>query len=255
MVLHPIVEPEAEVEAGVISAWTAVERRQRMAAARWLLISQADHAILSGQIAAHVATAGFPYPPPEVVRAIRVHDAGWSYIEGAALAPTHGDGRPISFFEVAPEQFLAAWRGSIEGAAGDSAAGGYIVSRHFSALAEFRIGRAADPPETLSRLRAFVAGEQERQQKLKAGASAGDWEAYVLLLQFCDILSLYLCSGTPETVEFAQSFAAGKVRARRQNARVSLHPTPFRGPLQVKVPAREWPPGGGALPTLEINVG
>lgn len=253
MVLCPIVDPGPAADDLVIGAWSAVERRQQLPASRWLLIPQAEHAEISGQIAARFDAPGFPAPPPEVVRAIGLHDAGWSRIEGGeqVLPAVHGDGRPMSFFEIAPETFLGAWEASIERAARDSEVGAYIVSRHFSTLGQFRIERAQDPPETMDRLRDFVAREQVRQAECNRDARK-NWETFVTLLKFCDILSLYVCSGATQSVEFPQSFAAGKVRARRHRDVVSLDPSPLREPVQISLKTRDWPPRATAPVRLEL---
>ncbi|MGH9524434.1 MAG: DUF3891 family protein [Terriglobales bacterium] len=244
MVLRPILVSEPAADTGFVGAWAAVERQQKKSASRWLLITQPDHADLSGQIAAAIDARDFPAPPAEVVNAIRNHDSGWSALEGAGHFPPalHPDGRPVSFFEIAPEQFLEAWDASVERAAENSAVGGYIVSRHFSSLGESRLERAPDPPETQAKLRGFVDGERSRQGALRKLASdVKQWESYVLLLQFCDLLSLYLCCGAPDAVEFPQCSPAGRIRATRSGRVVSLSPTPLRSSLQLQVRGWHWP--------------
>ena len=49
------------------------------------------------------------------------------------------------------------------------------------------------------------------------------------MLQFCDLLSLYLCCGAREAVEFPQSFGGRPLRLEPQSgdAACSISPSPF----------------------------
>src|SRR5512144_1978818 len=115
-----------------VPAWEAVARVQRQAADSWWLISQPDHAALSGAIASAFVAPGFPQVDPDMAKAIGLHDSGWALFESEAdvnAAPmVHCDGRPVAFFELAPRDFLRAWAASIERAEQVCAAFGYIVS-------------------------------------------------------------------------------------------------------------------------------
>jgi hypothetical protein len=158
----------------------------------------------------------------------------------------------VSFLEVGPREFLPAWEGSIARAAGTCAAGGYMVSRHFQSLGRWRLEAQIDVPENRTRLEQFVERETQRQQRCRehAGESAADLEALVAVLQFCDLLSLYLCCGTQARVEFPQVFANGPTRIERRDDMFTLTPSPFQRPgeaertVSVGVEARRFPAGG-----------
>ena len=80
-------------------------------------------------------------------------------------------------------------------------------------------------------------------------------EALLLVLQFCDLLSLYLCCGASDAVEFPQQFALGKVRLRRENQAYVLQPSPFRccdsePEVGLGVEARRFPSAAAATTTL-----
>jgi hypothetical protein len=127
--------------------------------------------------------------------------------------------------------------------------------RHFCALGEGRLASAIDGPENSSRLSEFLAREAEHRQRLLQQASQPEpeLEALLLVLQFCDLLSLYLCCGATDAVEFPQQFAPGKVRIRRENQAFILHPSPFRccesdPEVSLGVEARRFP--SGATTTL-----
>ena len=237
---------------GYQPVWPVIERAQRQLAEKYWLVTQPDHAALSGALAANLAAPGFPRVDPLIARAIEVHDAGWAIFEPeasfTAALPLDSRGKPVSFLEIGPPQFLLAWTASIDRAESVCPAGGYIVSRHFCALGEGRLASAIDGPEHSSRLRDFLACEAERRQRLQpqSAHSPSELEALLLVLQFCDLLSLYLCCGAGDAVEFPQQFAPGKVRICRENQAFLLQPSPFRccpsdPELSLGVEARRFP--------------
>ena len=68
------------------------------------------------------------------------------------------------------------------------------------------------------------------------------------MLQFCDVLSLYLCCGAAQDVEFPQRFGAKPIRLRRearaadQAAVCRFEPSPFiGGGVDLAVLARRFP--------------
>lgn len=252
MVLHPIV-PNSPPPAGAYQpAWNVIERAQRQVASAYWLVSQPDHAALAGDLAANFAAPGFPHVSSLLAHAIEVHDAGWAVFGPEARVteapPVDARGKPLSFLEIDPPDFLRAWAASIDRAESVCPAGGYIVSRHFCALGEGRLASAIDGPENSSCLRTFLESETTRRQRLlrNAGKSADELEALLLVLQFCDLLSLYLCCGATEAVEFPQQFAPGKVRIRCENQAFVLRPSPFRRcdsdpEVSLAVEARRFP--------------
>ncbi len=253
MVLHPIPPAPAAHGQGYAPVWQAIERAQKTIANEYWLIAQPDHAALAGALAAHFVAPDFPRVDPLVARAIEVHDSGWAVFDSearvAAAPPVDSRGKPLSFIEIEPPDFLRAWTASIDRAEAICPAGGYIVSRHFCALGEGRLRSAIDGAENSARLRAFVEHEQRRQARLRPPAAAGAsaWDELLLVLQFCDVLSLYLCSGVADAVEFPHPFTAGKVRMRRENQAFILQPSPFRSGspsdamVSLGVEARRYP--------------
>lgn len=233
MVLHPVIETSARTSGGWSAAWPAIEHTQKQVAREYLLVTQPDHAALAGALAARFAAPGFPEIDAGISRAIEIHDSGWSIFppEADPKFTPHLDrsGKPISFLEVDPSDFLLAWSRSINNAEDVCAAGGYIVSSHFCALAEWRLDGVRDTPENTQRLRAFLQSETARQERLQrlAARSREQLRDLLLVLQFCDLLSLYLCCGATDAVELPQEFAAGKVRVGREDQAVLLHPSPF----------------------------
>jgi hypothetical protein len=189
-----------------------VERLQQQKYESCWMVTQPSHAALSGEIAARLTGPGIPRVDDEIIRAIALHDAGWGIADAQAVTRSRSakPTAPKSFLEMAVAEFLEAWEKSIQVAQTVSAAGGFIVSRHFQRLAEHRLAGASDSDRDRKSLRQFVEHEQARQKKLaaKQSRSAEELESLTDLLQFCDLLSLYICCGSRQSVEFPEYFGA-----------------------------------------------
>lgn len=258
MILRPLT-PDADAAGDAAPAWPTIAARQRQAAGACLLISQPDHARLSGELAAHFRSPQFARITPEMARAIGMHDEGWGIYAAEARidAPPemNADGRPLSFIEGAPAQFLPAWARSIEATAAACAAGGVVVSRHFCSLGEFRLKHGPLTAAELAALEDFLALQRRLQRQWLDGCGCGENELAALLevLQFCDLLSLYLCCGARRTVEFPNRLTDVPVRIMPVGGTdeppncYRLCPSPFQSPgsperaIRLCVAARPYP--------------
>ncbi|MBV8207123.1 MAG: DUF3891 family protein [Acidobacteria bacterium] len=230
MVLQPIGYAGAGRPGG-IPAWEATEPRQLAEAPEYLLVTQPDHAALAGELAAALAAEWMPRLSPAAIAAIAAHDEGWRPFD---TRPSFRPGaRPASFIEIPSPDFLAAWNASIEHAATLSPLAGAMVSRHFCRLLR---GKPED-----SAFDRFLAGEAERRAALERGITEPEIEALVDVLQFCDLLSLYLCCGATERTHFPQSFAGRTLEVMRSGEGYQVSPWPFRERLRLEIPARRWP--------------
>jgi uncharacterized protein DUF3891 len=251
--------PRARHNAFPIPAWHAVETKQKQAAHEWWVITQPDHAALAGDIAARLDQRAIPTLSAEVIRAISAHDAGWAAFDlpekadldhlGAAAAPAP---RPLSFLEIPPRHFLVAWTDSIAAAERIGAVGGIIVSEHFSRLARSRLASRKDAPEDVGRLEQFLADESCRQARLRnqVQASPSQLEALTDVLQFCDLVSLYLCCGADEPAEFPQQFGGTMVQVRCEGDAFLFTPPVFGRGAALGVSARRYP--GKQFETLPL---
>src|SRR5882757_3486291 len=92
----------------------------------WLLISQVDHAHISGELTRNLDER-FSH---EVIEAITHHDDGWAEWEAAPkLNPEIGG--PYSFLEMPLTESLAIWDRSIAAAREFGPLAGFIVAGHF----------------------------------------------------------------------------------------------------------------------------
>jgi hypothetical protein len=251
-------------DSAACSAWHAVEARQRRQAASYLLVPQPDHAKLSGDLAARFTSPGFPSLSPDVVEAIGAHDEGWSQFAGECGDGSEpmltGDGKPRSFIEFPPADFIRAWSGSIDHAASLSAIGGVLVSRHFASLAEHSLRTIDHPDRDAQRLREFLRREHDRQRDMGGNAfSARQLEDLLRVLQFCDLLSLALCCRITEEVTFPHCFGGRNVHMRLHDAVYELSPSPFQGgesgqrEVNVGVRARNYPGSGPQTLTFALK--
>jgi hypothetical protein len=276
MVLRPLVstatspqEDKDELAGGPdgatkpVPAWSAIAERQRCAAQGYWLISQPDHAHLSGELAAHFVSDRFPTTSPLLARIVAVHDLGWAGFPGES-GPAEpplltSAGRPQAFNEFAPREFLSAWTDSIAGAQEVGPAGGIIVSRHFCELGRFRLAQSERlGPDELELIRAFIAREEARQEALlgecpQSGAQLDQWLA---VLQFCDLLSLYLCCGAAGEASFPPGGTDRPVRISHCHGEelYRLAPSPFQPAsgervLTMEVLASQYPANGAPQTT------
>jgi Protein of unknown function (DUF3891) len=168
------------------SAWARVEAAQRQKRSACLLVPQPAHAVLAGELAAGLTCFG--ELPPEITRAIQMHDTGWAASDAQQIQRLRSggaqSGHAVSFVDIPPREVEEAWTASINTVEALTKPGAMIVSRHFGLLA----GHVAVHQR-------FVEAEKSRQRKLAASANDDDLARWTAALGFCDLVSLSLLSG------------------------------------------------------------
>jgi hypothetical protein len=202
------------------SAWAQVEAAQRDVRLPCLLVPQPAHAVLAGELAAALLPAAFGELPPEIQRAIQMHDTGWAASDAQQIQRLRSAAgsreAPVSFIAISPQESTEAWTASIDAVEAFSKPGAVIVSRHFSLLAQH------DQPHH----QRFLNAEKSRRQKLEGGAPKGaDLDRWTAALGFCDLVSLYLLSGLSREVEFplAHPASAEAHNSPRVTLQLDLH--------------------------------
>src|SRR5436305_7867840 len=207
MVIRP-AEPLPAASDEFVAAWPVIQGLQKQKYESCWLITQPSHAALAGALAAALVGAQLPRPDAKLIQAISLHDAGWGMPDAQIIQMSRADRRykPASFLETSMPEFLSAWSKSISAVQAVSPAGGYIVSRHFYRLAQNML--ASCNQQDREKLESFLGNEERRQKKLTLLQPLGhqDLELFTDLLQFCDLLSLYICSGAQENVIFPEYF-------------------------------------------------
>jgi hypothetical protein len=189
---HPNITSQNDTQPAIRPAWQVFLETQKNVDPPYGIVFQADHARLSGDLAAILNRDVFGPLAPEVVVAIAGHDACWQSGDEAQVATMQK--KPPRPFPLLPgEQSNPFWEESVRRAERVSGLTGVIVSRHFCALA------GQDPSH-----RSFLEREQPRREAIERslGISREDLDRWTAAIGFCDILSLYLCSGTMEPAEF-----------------------------------------------------
>ncbi len=207
MILRPL-DPTPISSTEFLPAWSVVEQSQRQIVDGCWMITQPSHAALAGEFGARMTGGNLPTLDAPVIRAIALHDAGWGMPDAQAIMQSRsiGQGAPKSFVACGVGQSVDAWEKSIDVAASASATGGYIVSRHFERIA--RVSGPKLPEGDRPIAESFLRNEAARQAKLaaKQERTPEELEALTDVLQFCDLLSLYVCCGARQNVEFPQYF-------------------------------------------------
>jgi hypothetical protein len=144
---------------------------RRDADSHFLLITQHDHATLSGELARHLgnATFGAPSPLHETVEGIAHHDAGWPLHDDE---PTlNKDGLPLHVFEVPGPVAIRVWSASVEHAAALGPYQGLLVSLHvlgLSAYAQAHMAPGSWSRQDVFELNKFQHRQVEVQERLRA---------------------------------------------------------------------------------------
>ena len=170
---------------------------------RLVIVRQADHANLSGLLAA--AWGRDPWvaaqPFPDVVLGARLHDVAWEPFD---TAPEFEGGRPLGFGEVDRVTTSTLYTAGAEAVAALNPYAGLMVSLHYSGFFHSHWGWAPFstpdrfPERQAAALRRFLAGEARRQRELRSGFDHGArgerrLEVNYKWLQVWDRISLDLC--------------------------------------------------------------
>ena len=205
----------------------------------WMLISQVEHARLSGALAERWDPAPLERLNcrEELLAAIYHHDDGWADWErSAGIDPESG--RPLNFTEMPLVESLAIWRDSIASAGqhGDLAA--HVVSAHFcSLLRRFSSRWQSDPAQTAIATEFLTSQEQFQAERLRAcrvrsneAEAAAVAKMALAVLQTFDSLSLWLCcSEQPDAETFELPGAQPATVKMGSPLEVEVSPWPFRG--------------------------
>jgi hypothetical protein len=198
----------------------------------WLLISQVDHAHISGELTSHLRES-FSL---EVIEAIKHHDDGWASWE--ALPKLNPEiGGPYSFIEMPLSDSLMIWDGSIAAARKFGPLAGFMVAGHFYNL--LSNSEHTDQPAAIAWLaakrkaRTAWLDEWTRANSSNTVDRAKHAQDQLLI---ADLLSLWLCCDAPIAGEQARTLEDSPLgsRAEKLEAQYRLsvigsgrrHPTP-----------------------------
>ena len=238
---------------------------RRPAGQDFLLITQTDHARLSGFLAKHIGNKQFTAPSDEAVAAIAAHDAGWPlHDENPTLNPA---GLPLHVFEMPPSWSTRIWTASAERAVEPGPYAALLVSLHQLALSALAERPRQAGPRDVFELNKFQHRQIERQEALRKqlgmrtdipltlglakpriDVAEDTLRHHFRLLTLCDRLSLELCCGQPlfervEEVPPSPTVDAISIQMDLRNSTtLNLSPWPFDNEvLSSEIPFRRIP--------------
>jgi hypothetical protein len=178
--------------------------------AGWLLISQIEHARISGAL-----TRAWSEPfSQEVIDGIAHHDDGWARWEAAPeIDAMHG--RPLSFLELDVADAIKIWSQSIDSARKFGPLAGAIVAGHFVGLA--RGSEHASQPPAREWLTETTATRQlwlNEWRKLADSNTSSVAEHAQQMMYAADLLSLWLCMNGPVTAADESAIPNSEMQTR-----------------------------------------
>jgi hypothetical protein len=222
-----------------------------------VMITQNDHAKLSGLFAAHWGSQQFERPRPFVTatRAAQCHDAGWIPYETKPLFNAE-TGKTPNFRDVPNDQTqLESYQQAIDWLTDIDGYAGLLISMHRTGLWKNRYGVIKQPAfgqrgKLSDEIEAFITRNEAKQKSLAAGLDEQEVAVNYELLQVWDLLSLYICTQERHKEEVIApvptGYAGGEGRSMRLSplspTRIAVDPFPFDQPsLELSVVCRRLP--------------
>lgn len=209
------------------------------------LFTQHDHAIVSGQMALNWSrgpSGGDGRLRPDLVQAVGLHDFAWHSVDQRPRLNS-ATGRPHDFLDYPVADRLVVYRAGLDALEAIHPFAAHLVSRHYCAFAGMEAHEA------------FQSAEQTRRARLAAmlgerlgSSTRADGDLW--LLQFFDLLSLYLClappsaerEGLPDWLTPRSCPDGTPLRITwRDESEVAFEPSPWRGELRLSIPYRDLP--------------
>ncbi|MGM0903823.1 MAG: DUF3891 family protein [Bacillota bacterium] len=218
----------------------------------FIMVTQHDHAMVSGQIAENWKEEYFPEldHKQDVVLACYEHDCGWIELDQDPKWNAINQ-KPYSFMDYPAEPKIIYYKRGIEEVFKQNKYAALLCSLHYTSFLQA-------PTDPVSKQ--FVSEENNRQQQLLNrfninGNSVKEKNLlyHLDILKFCDNLSLYLClnkpgttktkeypffrNGFPQVFPFAQNQPISADWSFKEYIKLSV--SPLMGPLQVALPYKE----------------
>lgn len=194
MIIRQLSAVELSENDGPEPAFQIFLRSQKQVTQSYLPILQSAHSHLAGELAASLLPGIFGPLPVEVIEAVRQHDYGWisSDLRQLDQAP---EKQPRPFPDLSVEEAMPSWISSVRLAQTSSPLAGILISRHFCVLSK------GDDDDIHHRFRRQEEAWREPMERALPYLP-GDLDRWTAALGFCDLLSLYLCSGARQPAEF-----------------------------------------------------
>jgi hypothetical protein len=222
-----------------------------------VMITQNDHAKLSGLFAAHWGNEQFERPRPFVsaVRAAQYHDAGWLRYESQPYFDAK-TGKTPNFRDVPNDATqLASYQWALDWLTDIDSYAGLLISKHRTGLWQSRYGVIQQPAfaargKLSDEIVVFIARNEAKQKTIGTAFDQQEVAVNYQLLQVWDLMSLYLCTQErhkEEAIEpVPKSYVEGEGVCLQftplSPGRIAIHPFPFdQSPFKVNVVYRRLP--------------
>lgn len=198
------------------------------------LVTQTDHAHLSGRLAALWRDDGLPQSPrrDDILFACREHDNGWREADAAPHLHPDGD-RPHDFVSLPLTARAELWRRGVQRYVEERPYGALLIARH----AELLHRDQRDAPELAA---LFELLEVRREELLEVtGADPDGVAADHRFVAATDLVSLVAVNRWTEP--FSVGVGERTVCGRLEGDTVHLEPLPLAGATTFRVPYRVLP--------------
>ncbi len=167
------------------------------------------HSKIAGDLARALLPRHFGPLPSEVLQATSEHDFGWAESDYQQIANIRNED-PRPFLQVSPQVELRSWQRSVCLAHKTPLITRVLISRHFCAIAQRPTQSHAE----------FLQNETGRRHKMEQqlGVDREQLKRWTDALGFCDLVSLYLCSGVTAPAEFPLAHPAEEYAAQAKKA-------------------------------------
>lgn len=203
------------------------------------LITQNDHALLSGRLAHEWwGLDGEPTPLPyELVLATALHDQAWMAADATPRLNTKTR-RPTDFIEYPDGERLKVYDAGLRQLAQFDPYTALLISKHYASFGEdYRAQEAPRQTALLDVLQIGSGGEATVDSQLG-------------YLKLFDLLSLYVCMASPRATNTLPSWLEAEAISKTPQGtefkikwmtdnQLRLKPFPFRQQFQVEVPYRQ----------------
>jgi len=222
-----------------------------------VMITQNDHAKLSGLFAAHWGNEQFerPHPLVSTVRAAQYHDAGWLRYETKPYFDP-STGKTPNFRDVPNDRTqLESYQWALDWVTDIDSYAGLLVSKHRTGLWQSRYGVINQPSfssrgKLSDKITAFIARNEMKQKAIGAAFDQQEVAVNYQLLQVWDLMSLYICTRqrpmeeaiAPVPTRYVEGEGACLRLTPLSPGEIAVHPFPFdQSPFTVNVVYRRLP--------------